>query len=57
MKLQAYNLQLCENSGSGRRVRYKVFCCEICEISQNNFMEHNFEQLPVDDKRCCGKYD
>ena len=35
--------------------RVQVFCCEICEISQNNFMQKNFEQLLLDVKWCCGK--
>ena len=33
----------------------KVFCCEFCEISQNNFMQNNFDRLPLDVKMCCGK--
>ena len=33
----------------------QVFCYEFCEISQNNFMQNNFEQLLLDFKRCCGK--
>ena len=40
-------VQFCENRGSG-----KVFCCEFCEISQNNFMQNNFERLLLDVKRC-----
>ena len=32
----------------------QAFCSEFCEIPQNNFM-HNFKQLLLDVKRCCGK--
>ena len=33
----------------------QVFCGELCEVSQNNFMLNDFERLLLDVKRCCGK--
>ena len=32
----------------------QVFCCEFCEISQNNIMQNNCERPLLDVKRCCG---
>ena len=37
------------------KIEVQVFYCELCEISQNNFMQKNFERLLLDDKRCCWK--
>ena len=33
----------------------QLFCSEFCQISQNNFIQNNFERLFLDVKRCCGK--
>ena len=31
----------------------QVFCSQFSKISQNKFMENNFERLLLDIKRCC----
>ena len=49
-QLQTCNLQLVKTEGL-----VQVLCCEFCEISHKNFMQNNFERLPLDVKRCCGK--